>query len=212
MNKEEQSQQTALFRYSLIAPAVAEIFEAPSLAQHFRDVASKKHRHPDGRLVEVTCHSLERWYYSYKKDGLAGITPKARADAGRPKALSDSAMTRICGLREQFPYITGKAIYGKLVEEGAVDAAGASLATVHRFIRGSGLKAGPASAQEVRAFEMEFANDCWQSDASKGPVVRISGKKTQTHLFAFIDDCIWKAFHIWSYEKLSPMESGSIKY
>ena len=195
MNKEEKFQRIALFRYSLIASAVTNTFEAPSVAQHFRNVAAKKHLYPDGRLVNVNYASLERWYYAYKNLGLKGITPKVRGDTGKPRALSGRAIDGIHELREKYPYITGKAIYNKLIEEGIINASDTSLATVHRYIRGNSLKANVGSSQEVRAFEMEFANDCWQSDASSGPVISISGKKTQTFLYAFIDDCSRQVLH-----------------
>jgi transposase InsO family protein len=188
MDKDEKYQQIALFRYALIAPAVAGTFESPSLAQYFRNVAAKKHQGPGGKHVEVTYHSLERWYYDYKRSGLPGITPKERIDRGRPRALPDSAIAMIQALKEDFPYITGKAIYKKLVEEGAVNAAGTSLATVQRYIRNNGLKIPAQGAQAMKAFEMEFANDCWQADTSQGPVIKISGRKAQTFLISFLDD------------------------
>ena len=188
MNKDEHFQKIALFRYSLIASAVVGTFEAPSLAQHLRNVAAKKHLHPDGRYVDVSFHSLERWFYRYKKLGLQGITPMVRADTGKPRALSESAILKIYELKEKFPYITGKAVYNKLIEAGTINAADTSLATVHRFIKNNDLKHSAVDQQTVKAFEMEFANDCWQADSSWGPVIKIKGKKTQTYLIAFIDD------------------------
>jgi transposase InsO family protein len=195
MNKEEKHQQIALFRYALIAPAVAGTFEAPTLAQYFRNVAAKKHKHPDGRHVEVTYHSLERWYYDYKKLGLPGITPKERIDKGRSRALSDNATNMIQSLKEELPHITGKAIYSKLVEEGAINAVGASLSSVHRYIRNNGLKLPPENAREMKVFEMEFANDSWQTDASQGPVIKISGRKAQTFLLGLLDDASRMVVH-----------------
>jgi transposase InsO family protein len=195
MDKEEIHLQIALFRYSLIAPAVTGMFEAPSLAQYFRNVAAKKHKGPDGNYVEATFYSLERWFYNYKKLGLAGLTPKGRTDAGHARALSEGAINKIHELREQYPYITGKAVYCKLVEGGIVDAAGVSLATVHRYIRNNGLKPASGSMQEVRAFEMEHANDCWQADTSQGAYIGKSGKKTKTFLIAFLDDASRLATH-----------------
>jgi transposase len=188
MSKEELFQQIALFRYSLIASGVVGTYEAPSLAQHLRNVAAKKHLHPDGRYVDVTFHSLERWLYRYKKYGLPGITPMVRADTGKPRALSEAAIEEMHELKEKFPYITGKAVYNKLIESGVINAADTSLATVHRFIRNHGLKSSALNQQAVKAFEMEFANDCWQADTSWGPVINIGGKKEQTFLIAFIDD------------------------
>ena len=195
MNKVDKYQQIALFRYSLIASAVAGTFEAPSVAHHFRNVAAKEHKHPNGKHVTVTYHSLERWFYKYKKHGLLGITPKKRADAGSPRALPDNAVNRIQEIKEQFPYITGKAVYKKLIEEGVINAADSSLATVHRYIRNNGLKASSQNTQTVKAFEMEYANDCWQSDFSRGPVIKIAGKKHQTFLISFIDDASRMLLH-----------------
>lgn len=195
MNKEDKFLQIALFRYSLIAPAVTKTFEAPSLAQHFRNVAAKKHLYPNGKHVNVSLHSLERWLYKYKKLGLPGITPKERADVGRSRALSNDTIDRIHELRGQFPYITGKAIYIKLIESGLINAKDTSLTTIHRYLRSNGLKATTVNLQEVKAFEMEFANDCWQTDASSGPVIKINGKKTQTFLIAFIDDASRHILH-----------------
>jgi len=188
MDKEEKFQQIALFRYSLIAPAVVGTFESPSRTQYFRNIAAKKHKGPDGRHISVTCASLERWYYDYMKSGLPGITPKERIDCGRARVLSAGAVEMICGLKEDFPYITGKAIYGKLVEGGAINAAETSLSTVQRYIRNNGLKRPAENAQEMKAFEMEFANDCWQADTSQGPVIKSSGRKHQTFLISFLDD------------------------
>jgi len=188
LNKDEKFQQIALFRYGLIAHALTQTFDAPSLAQYFRNIAAKKHLHPDGKLVDVTVYALERWYYCYKRSGLAGITPKVRSDTGKSRALPEKSISRIYELRETFPYITGKAIYSKLIEEGVINASNTSLATIHRYIRNNGLKPLADGGQEVKAFEMEFANDCWQADTSQGPVIKLSGRKTQTFLISFLDD------------------------
>ena len=195
MNKDEKNQQTALFRYSLIAPAVTDTFEAPSLAQYFRNIAAKKHKGPDGDYVTVTFHSLERWFYSYKKSGLAGITPKSRKDIGKPRALPENAILKIHALKEEYPYITGKAVYNKLIEDGFINLSDTSLATVHRYIRGKALSFLPENTREMKAFEMEFANDCWQVDASHGPIIKISGKKTKTYLILFLDDASRMILH-----------------
>jgi len=188
MDNEDKLQQIILFRYSLIAPAVTDTFEAPSLAQYFRNIAAKKHKDPDGKYVTVTYHSLERWFYSYKRSGLAGITPKARNDIGKSRALPENAINKIHALKEEFPYITGKAIYNKLIEEGVIKTTETSLATVHRYIRGKAFSFHPENVREMKTFEMEFANDCWQADTSHGPVIKLSGKKTQTFLILFLDD------------------------
>jgi transposase InsO family protein len=188
MNKEEKFQQVALFRYSLIAPVITDTYEAPSIAQYLRNISTKQHRYVDGNQIRVSFSSLERWLYEYKKFGLSGITPKERADNGRTRALPLLAIDKMYELKERFPHITGKAIYTKLIEEGFINASETSLSTLHRYIRKNNLKPISLNTNTVKAFEMEFANDCWQADTSRGPVIKLEGKKTQTFLIAFIDD------------------------
>ena len=187
MNKDEQSQKTALFRYSLIASAVTDTFEAPSLAQHFRNVAAKKHVHPNGKQVNVSVSVLQRWLSKYRKYGLQGLVSMVRSDSGKPRSLTEAAILELREIKEKFPYITGKAVYGKLIEAGVINAADTSLSSIQRYIRNNNLKV-PAGQQSVKAFEMEFANDCWQADTSWGPIIKIDGRKTQLFLVAFIDD------------------------
>ena len=188
MSKEEKNLQIALFRYSLIGSAIAGTYEAPSLARHLRNVASKKHLHPNGKYVDVTFHSLERWYYKYRKYGLPGITPVARSDTGKPRALTKTAISKIYEIKEKFPHITGKAVHKKLIESGVINAVDTSLTTVQRFIKNNDLKPPSADNLTVKAFEMEFANDCWQADTSYSAIIKSGGAKKQTYLIAFIDD------------------------
>ncbi|MBC2580735.1 DDE-type integrase/transposase/recombinase [Clostridium sp. DJ247] len=86
------------------------------------------------------------------------------------------------------PYITGTLVYQKLVEEGYVKANKTSLATVLRYMRENNLKRNQLAPVDRRAYEMEFANDCWQSDTSHGPIIKINGQKKKTFLITFIDD------------------------
>ena len=188
MNKDDYFQKVALFRYSLIAPLVANTFEASSVATYLRSVAAKSHKDPDGKMVRISFHTIERWYYRYKNNGLSAITPAVRKDYGSTRRLSDIAIEHIHCIKDQFPHITGKAIYTKLIEEGIINASETSLATVHRYIRNHDLKSPKAGGDSVKTFEMEFANDCWQADTTKGPIINIDGKKYHTFLISFIDD------------------------
>ena len=199
MNQQEHFQEIALFRYSLIAPAVAGTFEAASIAEYFRGIAAKKHQSPDGKLVSVTAYTLERWYYKYKRHGLEGITPKVRADCGEPRVLTAAAIEQIYAIKEQFPYITGKKIHKKLIESGHINAAETSLASVHRYIRNNGLKRPQNGGEVIKTYEMEYANDCWQADTSRGPVITVDGKKRQTFLMNFIDDASRMLMHFQFY-------------
>lgn len=123
-----------------------------------------------------------------KDGGIDAITPKTRCDINIPRVLRQDAIYQIHKIKEKYPYITGKLVYQKLVEEGFIKSSETSLATVLRYIRENNLKANQLSGVVRKAYEMEYANDCWQSDTSHGPVITVNGKKKQTYLITFIDD------------------------
>ena len=184
----EQFKEIALFRFSLIAPLVNETYEGLSKMQYFREISNKVHILPDGKKVTYSPASIKRWYLSYKRYGIDSLMPKKRLDAGKPRVLNQEAITKIHNLKEQYPYITGKMIHHKLVEEGFIKANKVSLASVQRYIRDHHLKRRQLEPIERRAYEMEFANDCWQGDTSHGPKIIVGNKKVQTYLISIMDD------------------------
>lgn len=193
---ETENQEMALFRFSLIAPVVNQTFEAPSMSQFFKNVASKSYTLPNGVIANYSAATISSWYDLYRKYGFDGLIPKSRKDLGVPRALDQRAIQQIHSLKEQFPYITGKLVYKKLIEEGYISQKNTSLATVLRYIRDNNLKPNQLCPIEKKAFEMEFANDCWQADTSHGPVIKIDGQKYQTYMIAFIDDASRMLLHV----------------
>lgn len=184
----EHFKEIALFRFSLIAPLVNETYEGLSKMQYFREMANKVHTLPDGKSVTYSPGTIKRWYLNYKRFGIDSLMPKRRLDAGKPRVLNEMVITKIHALKDQYPYITGKMIHHKLVEEGYIKANKVSLASVQRYIRDHRLKRSRLEPVDRRAFEMEFANDCWQGDTSHGPKIIINNKKVQTYLISLIDD------------------------
>jgi len=184
----EDLKKIALFRFSLIAPVVNDTYNAPSKMQYFRNMAAKTHTLPNGDKVKFAFTTLKSWYLNYKNTGIDALIPKLRSDAGKSRVINEDAIKKIHAIRKQFPYITGKMIYQKLIEEGYISANNVSLASVYRYLKDNNLKRNQISPVERKAYEMEFANDCWQADTSHGPKIMINGRKVQTYLIAIIDD------------------------
>jgi putative transposase len=187
MNKEDM-QKIALFRFSLIASVVNDTFDASSKMEYFRKMAAIKHTMPDGTKIRIAAGTIKKWYLVYNKMGIDGLVPKPRKDIGVPRVLSDDAVKKIHNIKETYPYITGKMVYQKLVEDGYIRECRVSLSSVQRYIRDNNLKRNQIEPVERKAYEMEFANDCWQSDTSHGPKIMVDGKKVQTYLICIIDD------------------------
>ena len=184
---DELKQEFALFKFSIIAPLINKQHDCRSDMEFFRKAALKEYTLPNGKKCTFSCFTIKQWYLKYKKFGnLDCLMTKYRKDIGNSRVLSSDAHKRIFELKSQFPHITGKAIYQKLIEEGLVNAKDSSLSSIYRFLKCNELKYVPTT--ERRAFEMEHANDCWQCDTSHGPVINVDGKKVQTYLVQIIDD------------------------
>ena len=188
MTKEEMKREMALFRFSLIAPVVANTYRQASKMEYYRQTCETEHVLPNGKSIRFSPLTLKKWYQKYTRGGLEALIPHARIDLGQSRALSGDVCRQIHAYREQFPYITGKKIYEKLIEQGYMKKTDASVDTIYRYLKSADLTRTAMSQQECLAFEFEHANDCWQADTTVGPVIVTEGKHRQTYLIAFIDD------------------------
>ena len=180
--------EVALFRFSLIAPIVSGTYREISKMEYFRNVADKEYVLPNGNKARFSPLTIKKWYQNYTKGGLDALIPHARIDLGHTRVLTPQVCKKIEDFKSQFPYITGKKIYQKLIVGGHLREMDASIDTVYRYLKSQHLTRDHMPPQECLAFEMEFANDCWQADTTFGPVILVNGHKRQTYLIDFIDD------------------------
>lgn len=189
-------EEMALFRYGLIAPIVAGINDKKSMSEYFRAVSAKEHTLPDGRTARFCASTLFSWYYKYDKGGINALYSRTRDDFGQSRKLSEKAIETIISLRDAYPHITGTAIHKKLIEEGIIAPDEVSLSTIQRYIgRHVSKEAYTPQDKEVKSFEFEHANDCWQADTSHGPKISIDGCVVETCLIAIIDDASRMVVH-----------------
>lgn len=187
MNSSDFYNDISLFRFSLIVPALNKTHGFSTNSEYFRFVAAQNHEFK-GKTYKFSESCLRKWYQKYKKDGKKSLEPKIRSDKKTSRKLNNDVILRILELREQYPHITGTKIYQKLIEEQYFSTAKISLDTILRYIRMNNLKASQVTNIERRMFEMENVNDCWQSDTSSGPYIKINGVKYKTYIIMFIDD------------------------
>ena len=186
LEKESNKNEIALFKYAIIAPLVNDIYESKSKEEFYRTAASKQYKLPNEKMTTLTAGTIKRWYLEYKRDGFEALKPKSRNDAGYSRKIPIEYIEKVEEIKGKYPHITGKAIYRKLLEEGIINAVDVSISSLYRFLNNN--KLHEHNQMERKAFEMEFANDCWQGDTSHGPIITIDGKKVQTYLIQLIDD------------------------
>lgn len=187
MKKDDNYKDLALFRFSLIAPAINKTHHFNTNEEYFKDLSAQKHIFK-GKEYQFSVSCLKNWFYSYQKEGFKTLGIKRRKDINTSRRLNKESIQRIITLREEYPHINGTIIYKKLITEGYINKIDVSLNTVLRFLKNNNLKANQTIGVERRMFEMEHVNDCWQADTSEGPYVTINGEKYRAKLIMFIDD------------------------
>lgn len=176
-----------LFRYSIISGIINHTHSFSTDKAYISFLASKTYQFQK-KSIKVTSSCIYKWINQYRKYGLDGLDKKKRKDEKTSRKLTIETEQRIRKLREEYPKITGTAIYKKLQEEGYILKKDISLSTLLRYIKKNNLKAIQTTGIERRMFEMEHVNDCWQSDTSVGPYLKIKDKKYKTYLILFLDD------------------------
>ena len=121
ISTEEEAKQVALLRFSIIAPLVNNCHEFSSKSEFFRNAATKEYTLPSGKKVFYSPKTFLAWYLDYIHYGFDALIPKTRRDLGESRKLDDATKDKIIELKQQFPHITGKAIYNKLVETGEIE-------------------------------------------------------------------------------------------
>ena len=177
----------ALFKFQIIAPVINNTHGFSSNEEYFKHASNKSYSF-NNKEIKLSKSCIKSWYISYKKNGFHSLQKKTRKDFKTSRKLNNDTVQRIITLREEFPSITGSAIYKKLIDEKYINKLDVSLDTILRFIKLNNLKASQVTNIDRRMFEMENVNDCWQSDTSFGPYVTIENKKYRTKLIMFIDD------------------------
>lgn len=187
---EDRKQEEALWRYSVLGPLVSAQLEHGDVRRLCEEAADKQYTKPGGQVLTVSPRTIEGWYYAYKENGLDGLRPKGRTDAGRSRAISPEVAEKIIALKKEKPRRSIRRIIKMLVRNGDVDKGELKKSTVHRLLKAGGLSGRPRRTPktERRAFRHPFAGDCWMGDVMHGPrVVDADGNERKTYLHVFLD-------------------------
>ena len=141
--------------------------------------------------------TLERHYYTYKKQGFASLCDKARNDKGQCRKLTLEQQDILLSMRRKHKDMQVTSLLELLSERAGEDVLqSVSISTVHRFFEAHGLDRTtlrttfdhPGSGPQ-KAFEMPFPNMLWMTDMMHGVSFKTPENKTiRSRLFAFIDD------------------------
>ncbi len=187
---EQQRIEIALWRIGVLGPLVSVELEHGDLVRYCEDAAKRSYRYPDGRYVTLKPRTIEAWHYAFQHDGLDGVRPKGRTDAGRSRVISPKIAERIVALKQENPRRSIRQLIRILERAGEVRHKELKRSTVHRLLQARALSTRPPRVTETerRAFRHRYASDCWMGDVLHGPkALDDQGQARKAYLHVFID-------------------------
>lgn len=190
--RHQYNQLVAQMKFAIIAPVVANTYIHESETAYFKRVSEIPVTMPNGAKRKFSYKTYRYWLHLYRKGGFDALVPKTRLDYGDTRKLNDLSKTRIEELIIEFPKITGVMIHEKLIEEGLIKKEDASVDTVQRYIKKSGLRSTvtrTSHTRERRAWEFAHSCDGYEADTCHTFYIYDSdGTYRKTYLIAIIDN------------------------
>lgn len=189
----DTAEGVAIFRAQVIGPLLTRVFASHGeLAAAIRTLARERHLPPGASATRFYSEAtLERWYYRFKKRGLAGLTPQRRSDVGHARELTDAQRELLCAIRREHPTTSAALILRTLELDGRLAKGAVSLSTVRRLYRVQGLDRITLRVADGRVrmrWQADRADALWHADVCHGPAMRIGGRTVPLRIHAILDD------------------------
>jgi len=177
--------QISTERFEIIAPLLAGELCAAEKRRIRLDILEKH---------SISERTLRRYLESYRRDGLKGLEPVGRAEAGTFKAIAPEILELAMECRRELPERSVRNIVTILEREGHIKPGSVSRSTLSHNLLALGHSTKQlryeSGTRAARRFVREGRNTLWQSDVKFGPYIPDdNGKKRRTYLASFIDDC-----------------------
>lgn len=187
------AEAVALFRAGVIGPLTTRELARGELAEELRKLSQTPFR-PFwlDRSYRYAVSTLERWYYAYKADGLAGLEPQPRSDRGYAQALTEAQRKLILGIAEERPEVSATVLVRTLEADGRLETGEVSVQTVRRLLTAHGLdrrsRRQLTRGRRRRRWQADRPDALWHADVCHGPSLRIDGRTVPLRIHALLDD------------------------
>ncbi len=184
----EEMERIGLHRYAVIAEAVNARLTPAERGAIVRWITERVHTGPDGVERVYSRSTIDRWVRAWRRDGLDGLRPQTRADAGSVRAHPELAEV-VAALRIEVPARSAAQIADIVWYRHHVRIAERTVrAQLHR--RGLHRAALAAEPKVFGRFEAEYPNQRWITDVLVDPWVPFPRTATsiRARLFLIVDD------------------------
>jgi transposase InsO family protein len=189
----DHGEAVALFRSEIIGALCRRDLDRGELRAALVKLSHERFRRPDAdKTATISVPTLERWYYRYRKGGIAALVPKPRSDRGRARELTPEQRQLLCDIRREHTSASVPLILRTLVLDGRLQAGAVSTATVRRLYAEQGLDRVPlrdgAGAHTRLRWQAAAPMALWHGDVCHGPAIIVDGKTRPLRIHAMLDD------------------------
>jgi transposase InsO family protein len=185
---QNEIEKIALQKYAIIAPLITGTVDCESKNSFFEQAAMKLEQMNTDLNITKSASTIERWYYTYLKEGFEGLKPKRRNDYGRSRKIDDDVLIHVKHLKSEYPRLPATLIYTRLIEEGIINSKDLSLSTITRLVKKLNIESKTTVNKDMRRYEREHINEVWCGDTSHGPYIKVNKKNIKTYIIALLDD------------------------
>jgi transposase InsO family protein len=189
----DTAEAIGIFRVQVIGPLLSRVFTSHGeLAEAIRALTRQHHRPPKSTVSRTYSEAtIERWYYRFRKGGLAGVTPRPRSDTGHARELTDSQRDLLLAIRREHPRASVALILRTLELDGRLAKNAVSLSTLRRLYREHGLDRDSLKVSDGRVrlrWQADRVDALWHADVCHGPALKIGGRTHPLRIHAILDD------------------------
>lgn len=189
----DTAEAIGIFRAQVIGPLLTRVFTSHGqLAEALRALSRERHWPPNASATRTYSEAtLERWYYRFKKRGLAGVTPKRRSDVGHARELTDAQRDLLLAIRREHPTTSVSLILRTLELDGRLAKNAVSISTLRRLYREHGLDRIALRSGDGRVrlrWQADRVDALWHADVCHGPAMKIAGRTLPLRVHAILDD------------------------
>jgi len=179
----------ALLRYTVLAQVEALLLSGWALSEAVREVAERKHVHPDGRPVHVSVRTLQRWRAAYLAGNFAALEPRSRPRTETLLALSEALVGFLRTEKQGDPRASVPELLRRAEQQGIIGSAlSVDRTTVWRACRRMGLPTRPRPSKregDMRRWRYPHRMQCVLAD---GKHFRAGAGRLRRVALVFLDD------------------------
>ena len=178
--RRQRAQTIALWRWSLIEPAMDDALTSRQRGAIVRELAAREHAGPSGRTVSVSRKTIDRWITARRSGGFDALVPAPRQCSPR---IDPQVVELAVGLKKENRARTAAQVRRVLAAQLGW---APSERAIQRWFEARELTTRPGG-QPPRAygrFEAERVNEIWTADLMNGP----DAGGRACHLAGIIDD------------------------